>query len=217
MKKLLLPATIITFSLVLAACKPKPATDTLAVPPIQEQTQQEVVGEANQIANAMQSGQSLKCTITHKTDGSVMTYVVKGKQFRMDGAPVPVTSAGDANEVGHAISDGTLLYSWSTPSNKGFKMTIPTEEELKAQADQYKNMAPDFSKPEVVEEYENDYTIQCDSAVLTNADFTPPTDVEFQDLSAMMDDAKNQMEKAQQGLTPEQKQQMEEALKKMGQ
>lgn len=217
MKKLLVPVTLITFSLALAACKPKPATDTLADLPTQEQTQQEVVSEANQIANAMQSGQSLKCTVTHNTDGSVMNYAVKGKLFKVDGMAVPVTSAGDAQEVGHAINDGTYLYSWSTPSNKGFKMTIPSEEELKAEAEKYQDMAPDFSRPEVMEEYENDYTIQCDPATLTEADFTPPSDVQFQDISAMMENAKTQMEQAQQGMTPEQKQMMEDALKQAGQ
>lgn len=205
MKKYLLLLPLL-FVFILAGCQ-RQAADTATTPSVQ--AEQPSNREMQQIATAIQSGQALKCTITEKDTGQSMEYGVQGKNFRMDNFIQPVDTQ-DSTQQGHVLSDGQFFYSWTTPANTGFKMQIPDEEAMKEQYD----TLPDFSNEEALREYEQNYTLNCDPTSFPNGYFTAPTNVQFQDMTVMMENVLNQ---AQQGMSEEQQQQLEEAMKKYGQ
>lgn len=217
MKTILTLATVVTTSLILGGCTLPSflsrSNDSSATTAPTSETSTEAETAAAQIAQAMEKGSSLHCTAVNTDTNGSYDFYVKGKQFRMDGKMTTDSKV----ETYHAINDSEYLYSWNDSESKGVKMAIPSEEELKAQAEQYKeylNTMPDLSNAQSVEEYENQgYSIDCQPAVIDDAQFVAPTTVEFQDMSSMME----QVKQAMPSLTPEQQRQMQDAMKQFGQ
>lgn len=209
MKKTLLVTSLLSFAVVFSACSKQTTTTTPAA--LENQSESEMMSESQEIARAMASNQALQCTFTNKTNNQTMSYAVKGKSFRMDGTAQIGT---DSDEQTHMISDGTYFYSWASPTNQGVKMAIPDEETLKEQAGQL-NQMPDFSNDETLAQYENDYTINCEPASFDDSHFLPPTDVQFQDMSALMKNMSNQVP-TQNSLSEEEKRELDALMQQYG-
>lgn len=212
-KPLLLGTTLIVSSLLLSACIPglTKKSDTTT----QSETKSVEGSTAQQMLAGLQSGQSLKCNVTNTTDNQTFTYYLKDKKFRMDGT----TTVDGQAQTTHAINDSIYVYTWTDSQNQGVKMKVPTAEELAQQADQYKDYLdknPDLTDADVVKQYEDSgYTIKCDPAGVDDGLFVPPTTVQFQDLSAMMENATKLMKDAPAGqMTPEQLEAYKNAMDK---
>lgn len=193
----------------LSACSAlqKPGQDTSTAVP----TPTPNIAESNELAEAMKNGQPMNCTITNETRNETITFKTKGQKVRMTGI-----AASGQNQPGSMINDGEFIYVWSETDNKGFKSKVPDMADMENMNDEMaksQNGMPDFSDEAVQKQYQEDgYAINCAPGEVADSEFTPPTNVEFQDFSAMMDAAM----KAQGAMTPEQKAQMEAMMKQQG-
>jgi hypothetical protein len=186
MKRTIISLALITSSaLLLGGCTLFPSPNTTA-----PQTEKEVVNEAKQFTDAIKSGKPTYCKMTKGSD--TMEYWVKGKLFKMNST---TTTTDDkikktVTTNSHTISDATYMYSWGDQMKQGFKMRIPTEEELQKMtedAKKYQDAAPKFEDETGYDKLKSDgYTINCKNTDLTEADFVPPTEVSFVDPAEMM-------------------------------
>ncbi len=167
---------------------------------------------ANQLEAILSTGGSARCTMT-KTDGTgdQITYAIKGKKMRMEGAP-----GSSSKNDGTVINDGSYLYIWEKGKTEGIKSKIPTEQEmekLKEKSESMMQNSPNLSDEAIRKEYEDQgYRIDCKASTIMDSEFVPPTTVKFTDTSALMENAAKMMEEAANELTPEQKAQMQQYL-----
>ncbi len=199
--------SIVALPLFLAGCS---TTSAPSVTPTPSPTEIEET-TANQLETILASGGSARCTMS-KTDGtSEITYSIKGKKMRMEGAPGATTQNN-----GSVISDGSYLYIWENGKTEGIKSKIPTEQEmekLKEKSEAYMQNSPNLSDDAVRKEYEDQgYRIDCKGAQIPDSEFVPPTTIKFTDTTALMENAAKMMEESSKDLTPEQKAQMQKYL-----
>lgn len=209
MKKSLL-ASLALGSILLAGCKakaPTAATDTTSTATAENQGS--MTDKMKAWAQAASVGGGLRCSFTSKTTTTPAEYVVKGKKLHMKGVTaVQTTPTTGETYTGEMIVDESFVYTWDTATKVGMKMAIPSEEELKKLAPS----TPDFTSEESFKKFEDDgYSIDCTPGIVSDAEFVPPTDVEFKDYSAMMQDT---MKKVQEKMSDDQKKQIEDAMKK---
>ncbi|TXH05027.1 MAG: hypothetical protein E6R05_02390 [Candidatus Moraniibacteriota bacterium] len=146
----------------------------------------EQVKEATQWAAAIASGKPTLCAMTKGEDK--MDYLIKGKKMKA----TMVTTVESKKLTSYMVNDEKYLYMWEDGKEVGTKMAIPTEEETKKMADyaqeDTKNMpdTPSFDSESGFDSLKNEgYTIKCDGSSSTDADFVPPQNVKFTDLSEM--------------------------------
>lgn len=195
-------------ALLLGACTSRqPSPESLA-----PQTQQQAMNEFQEVSAAIQAGQSVRCEMI-KTDGTeTMTYLMKGKKMKMN----TVVTAENGLQPGTMISDGEYFYIWNVDTNEGVKSKLPSEEDVKAVAEQQGRELPDFSKEEEKQKYEDlGYRVDCQVAEVADAEFVPPANVQFRDMSQLMNNVQQMMKQDSDKLSPEQQKAMEESVKKM--
>jgi hypothetical protein len=128
-------------------------------------------GILSDLKAALSSGAGYKCT--YDFNGMTSESWVKGKKF--------ASKTNVDNQVGHTISDGTWMYSWEDGQRQGVKFNIEEMKRLgeKSQGGQQKQPSMD----EVANAASN---VRCAPEVMSDSTFTPPSDVEFQDMGAMV-------------------------------
>jgi len=175
MKKIIFPI-LLTASILLTACGPKtqPKQNQGSQTPNQQQ-------EKFSLKNALTAGQSLRCN--YEMNGDQITTLIKGNKYKIDG----MGSMGEANNGG-MVSDGTFMYMWDDETKKGTKYDIKVVQEMgkDSQEETENNDYSQFDFQEWAETQEGKYKIDCQPVVLTDAEFTPPSDVTFQDLTQTM-------------------------------
>ena len=130
--------------------------------------------EAVDIAAAMQIGKPVKCVF--EQEGQTATIYMKGSQMRMDTMPA------DA----HGIYTQDVMYSWS--GKQGMMVKMEDMKRLSGEQSPYKQP----SKEDVVASAQK-YDTKCETAIVDESMFTPPADIQFQDLSDMMKQAETAM------------------------
>ncbi|HEX7017847.1 MAG TPA: hypothetical protein VF209_02990 [Patescibacteria group bacterium] len=205
-KNTLLVTSLIVSSFALSACIPG-----LSKSP-EEQAARQQESEAKEMMAAMESGQSLKCSVTNSQTGDTGEYYIKGEKMRMSNT----ATIDGQTQTSHMINDGEFVYTWTDEPAQGVKMKMPTEEEMKAQEAEYEEYlgdTPDFSDEESIKEYEDSgYTIDCDPTDVLDSQFVPPSHIQFQDMSAMMEAAAKMAPEGGE-MTAEQQQAYEEMMK----
>lgn len=175
--------TILAVSTVaLSACIPglTKKTDAPAAP--QEQSAASKITEFAQLGAALATGKSVRCTITQDGSPTITQYMIKQKKMKM--------LANDPSKPDSAmamITDGEVLYTWDTVKKVGTKFLIPKE--TTAQPTNQPEV-PDFSNPTEQEKLAAEgFKINCDVASLDDSEFVPPSDVQFTDMSALLENA----------------------------
>lgn len=161
---------IASSSILLAGCGPVAPTKITG-------TEQQKMEKMSQI---IASGGSASCTVTNLEDKSVVEYVISGKKIKMTGNKL----GGD--EKGTIISDTKYIYSWSDGQKTGFKMKNPTEEEIKANAEEAKKFEEsDPAREAQTFEDETKFKMECVKRGVPDSEFVPPANVKFIDPTEM--------------------------------
>ncbi len=167
-------------TLTLAACQP-PAENTDSAMETQTETQTTTEDFTGGLNELMQRGRDAMCTFTRTDDTGTMegtVYVARNGNMRGE-FMLHMEEYGDMQM--HMIRDGDFGYTWGFPSQtEGTKIAL--DDEMKP-VDQNEN-EPSLDDPM---EY------RCTSWRADNRMFTPPSNVEFQDISAMMEQMMQQM------------------------
>lgn len=140
--------------------------------------------QTTSLKNLMASANNQQCTYNDGSGNSGTTYISNGKMrgdFEAKNQDMIITS--------HMISDGKDAYVWSDGEPKGFKMSLASVENVQANAQAQQQQTMDINK---------EFEYSCASWSVDTSVFTPPSNVEFQDMSAMMENANKMMENANQ-------------------
>ncbi|TAK95857.1 hypothetical protein EPO05_03095 [Patescibacteria group bacterium] len=133
--------------------------------------------KAQEIKDAITGGQKLKCSykITDgQGAGTESVYYVQGKKFR--------SSFAANGETFNSVSDGEVVYSWSSKTKQGSKMNIACMEDLAKSVPQAQSDQVNYEAPEDFVDSQNN--ISCEST--SDIDFSVPSDVKFTDACAEM-------------------------------
>ena len=158
--------TIIFLLLLIACAAPQPAPAPMAKTDTVEPVAK---AGALDIATAVKLGKPIKCVTEQQ--GQTSTMYMKGSMMRMDTMPA------DA----HAIYTSDMMYTWN--GKQGMMMKMEDIKNMAAeQAQAYKPKTPQ----EVVSNAEQNPNARCEAFEVPQDMFTPPSDVKFEDLAAMM-------------------------------
>lgn len=195
MKKLLSLGVTIA---VLSGCNTQTSTPTV-------QTPEQTGSEYEEVANSLLAGKSVRCLMTNTSDGNTMSYAMKGEKVRLNNSSAAQTSAS-----GEMIMDGEYVYTWSNDKKEGTKYKIPPATDQASPDGTQIESTTEF-KPEDIQDYQNmGYIVDCKEENISDSEFTPPTDVTFTDLSAMMEGLNNS--KTNPEMSEEQKAQFDKLL-----
>ncbi len=124
------------------------------------------------IQDALSKSVSLKCDFTDESGRKTVAYVKNGA-VRAD------IASPNANESGSVIVKDKKIYFWNAQG--GFMMEVPetTPEEGAAKPETMQGQ-------DIVGSLEQ-YKDSCNAAIVSDSLFTPPSDVDFQDFSKMME------------------------------
>ena len=213
MKKFIFPTLIVIFSsLVFSACK-KPFDQAVTTENKEEvalgKKEENKGGFSGTIKDLMSAGKAQKCVWTIPEQGSSTVYV-DGEKTRIE-INMPAIEDRPVQQM-ITISDPTWAYTWNPATKKGMKMNVEEMNEEAKEAEE--QMLADGDDDDDYQAMVNqDYEFKCESWKANASMFTPPTDVEFTDMNAVMDQVKQntqEMKKVCDMLTGEQK---EECLK----
>lgn len=137
-------------------------------------------GQFSSIKDALTKSVSLECEYKDPTSGENMKVWIKNGAIRSD------MPAQGGQEAGTMIMKDKKMYIWS--NKEGMVMSLETPEGTEGQTMDNENEAENLIKD--LEAYKND----CKPSVVSDSLFTPPTDVEFTDLSEMMKSGKGYYE-----------------------
>jgi len=137
------------------------------------------------ILSLLDGGKTVTCTVTLPDNkGSGTFYVASSRKF-----------AGDINTTGtdqkpiatHMISDGTYVYVWSAAMPMGIKMNLTAAKSAasNAQANQAVNMNQQVD-------------MQCGAWTVDDSKFAVPTNIQFRDMSTLLQGAGPQVTTAPQ-------------------
>lgn len=127
------------------------------------------------IAGLLAAGKSVNCTMIYPDDGGSGSVYVSGKKMRGD---FNVVADGKAYKSS-MIQDGDYMYMWSDADKKGTKFKIT--------AASPSTTAPNTQTQNV--DLNKEVDLQCSSEGVDPSKFVLPTDVEFTDMSAIMEKA----------------------------
>lgn len=131
------------------------------------------------IANLLTSGKNVNCTMNYPDGKGSGTIYVSGKKMRGD-FTVNVETIGEVKSS--MIQDGEYAYMWSDADKKGTKFKVSGIPAPSPTADS-NNQSVDLNQ---------EVDLKCSSWGVDPSKFTVPSDVEFTDMSAMMEKVQDQ-------------------------
>jgi len=192
MKKTIIIIVIIILLLVVAGYFMLVKNKSAQIGPLGQTQSSGTAGVKEGLLGILQSTSGVKCSVNDPTTG---TYAVisKGDKVRIEGMnflnPTGQTATG---EKGGMINDGTWAYIWS--GTQGSKFNIK-DMQAATQAQNPNEKAAnwqDWAKSM----QESGAKYNCNPAVATDADFTPPSNVTFQDFGELLKGLKNMQQNA---------------------
>ena len=137
------------------------------------------IGEkmSGSIADLINAGKSLQCSFSSSADGysSDGTVFVSGSNVRGDFN----SEQGGKETQSHMIQNGENIYTWTDEPKQGMVMKISKEDAQKYK-DEAESSAGSFNM-------DDSYEYSCMPWGSDSSKFTPPSDVQFTDLSAQME------------------------------
>lgn len=140
------------------------------------------VNKKTSIKELLGLGQEQKCTWVSEVEGDKSSgmMLIKGNKFRQ--SVISKTNDDKENSM-EIVTDGVWTYLWN-PKTKEQGMKIKVTEEQKADTQKLANGTLDLGK---------EFNYNCSPASVSDAEFVPPTDVEFMDLEALQNQFKDLM------------------------
>lgn len=137
------------------------------------------------IKDLLRMGKALKCT-WQGADGSGGETYVDGKKTYTHIINVPVGPSGEMGDS-FVITDDAWMYTWSSISKDGIKMSMATVEGANDMSMPVGTEGDgDVNDAEEKFDMQEEYDYSCMPWIVDQAVFTPPTDIVFADMNAMM-------------------------------
>jgi len=156
----------------------------------QNQTEQAKPGIKESLLGLLEKGTGIKCAVEDAQGKYDVT--AQGEKVRIDGMDFPDPKNPQASQKGSMINDGTWAYIWN--GKEGMKFNLKDMEQAGGQAANPQEKNYDWkSWAQGMETKGAKY--DCSPTVATDADFSPPSDVKFQDLGELLKNVQQQMQK----------------------
>lgn len=186
-KKFILMALVLFVStLALSACFPKKSVQQEAVDSMVAQSEDGIF--SGSLKQLMGMGKAQKCTWKGEQGEEGVVYT-DGTRSRFEASGYSMM--GDDQEENSelvtmfGINDDEYVYTWSSQSKEGMKMSNETEEEQQ-EMEEYDSEKYDSSMDyRSMSEYDFEY--KCEGWSVDENMFVPPSDIEFKDLTKMME------------------------------
>ncbi len=174
MKKLKIVA-MATGILLLAGCGNKPADKAGEVG---VETKNDNGGVVSSIKDAMGLGKTMRCTyrIKDQNGESTVTTYVDGKKYATE-----MNIAGNKQRM---VYNEEAMYTWQEGQKQGMKMTKACTEEMDANIPEDSESNEDIPEIDAEDAFDGAMDVKCEE--VSNADFSIPNDVEFQDQCEML-------------------------------
>lgn len=188
MKKIKLLPVLIVATLILSACGKEKINEGMD---INEENNQTEISEKKSLKELLGLGISQKCTfeISDEAQTTKGELLIDGNKFKQSMEMMTEEGLMKVN----TISDGEYFYSWNEGiEGSGTKMKIEKENEVSEE---------DVQEQENIN-WEEKFDYKCSPVVLSEADFALPTDIEFVDLSEMIQNFENMTPEELQRLVP---------------
>lgn len=173
---------VIASSLMLSACRKLPGQQQSDSTQDQQQDHKQAGqsgGFTGTIKNLISLGEAQKCTWVVEGQGASEVYT-DGEKSRVE------TTTPHGQMI--MINDAEAIYSWDPQTKKGMKMMPEDMKSEEAMIDEEEAMKV---IPEEEIDYEQvttrEYEFSCESWSVNPTMFTPPTDIEFTDMNAMVE------------------------------
>ncbi|MGI5827870.1 MAG: hypothetical protein ACOX6V_02490 [Patescibacteria group bacterium] len=151
----------------------------------QEEQSEQTIG--NSLKSIFSRGESAKCT--YNEDGAEITVAIKGNKTRVYG--IDYNPETEAIEEGGVINDGEWVYFWDGSTKAGIKYKISALEGLANEDTGTNEQAESWGDMEKwADEIEDDYEVNCTPQTISDSEFTPPSDIQFQDMAQLMESVK---------------------------
>jgi hypothetical protein len=143
--------------------------------------------DSNSLKQLLTTGTSAKCS--YEMDGVKVETLVKDKKMRVKGIGFGELGTGEM------INDGETIYVWNNENKSGIKYNI---EELKSlgedeqqQKERFDQLPQGVDDPQKwADEMEQKYQVSCEKISVDDAEFVVPTEVNFQDLTELIQNIK---------------------------
>ncbi|MFA6383445.1 MAG: hypothetical protein WCX17_03405 [Parcubacteria group bacterium] len=134
-------------------------------------------GIKDSLLGILQSATGVKCSVTDAN--GTYTVIAKGDKVKVEGIN-SINPQTQKEEKGTMINDGTWAYIWT--GKQGMKFNLKDTQQGTAnpegESTDWKNWAQQMQN--------SGAKYDCNPTVATDADFTPPSNVTFQDLGELM-------------------------------
>lgn len=146
----------------------------------QNQEEQASPGIKESLLGLLEGAAGVSCAV--EDANGKYTVTAKGERAKIEGMDFPDPQNPSVMEKGTIINDGDWAYMWS--GKEGIKFNLKEMEQGSAPTQNSQENASDWKEwAKGMEESGAKY--DCQPTVATDADFTPPSDVKFQDLGEM--------------------------------
>lgn len=131
------------------------------------------------IKDALSKNMTLVCDFTDEYGNATKSYV--------KGGAVRVSMTGDGRQAGEIIINNKKMYMWDNKKKEGFVYTIPDEPEDNQTGVTSQDIVSSESYLDMIDKYKD----SCKVATVEDSYFEVPTDINFQDMSKLLEDIKN--------------------------
>ncbi|HCP08850.1 MAG TPA: hypothetical protein DIT25_03580 [Candidatus Moranbacteria bacterium] len=131
----------------------------------------------------LENTSGIKCSVEDET--GKYTVVARGQKAKIEGIAFANPLSGGEEEKGAMINDGTWAYMWG--GKEGIKLNIAEMEKFSEQYGDQDNEVSDASdwRDWAKEMETSGAKYDCSPTVATDSDFTPPSEVVFQDFGQL--------------------------------
>lgn len=126
------------------------------------------------IKSLLGAGKNISCDIVYKDDKGSGKIFVADKKFRGDFETVTNSVASKS----HMIQDGINVYMWTDDKKEGTKFSMEAMMKIASSPNPQTQQSADL---------DSNVDMKCSSWTVDNSKLTPPMDVTFQDMTAMME------------------------------
>ncbi len=189
MKKISFLTFVLLATVFLSGCGQNTNNPTSSDEKNNEEVEQQ--NDQKKLAKMIENGEGVKCSVEDEM-GKYELWAQNGK-MKIDGIEYAGMKEGEGNKKGTMINDGIYVYIWS--GKEGTKMIIKNENKNSNQSEKVEEVSVDNENDwsDWVEEKDKvGAKYECQASNLSDADFTPPADVNFQDFSDVLKNFESQ-------------------------
>ncbi len=140
------------------------------------------------LKNILTGGKTQSCTIEYPNNMGSGTFYVSDKKFAGE---FTIKEQGGKEITGHSVSDGTYVYVWSTAAPTGIKMKLDAV--INAPTGSAQTGSVDFSQ---------EVSYKCSPWITDSSKFQLPSNIQFTDVSGLMNQVKPSAGTQTQGTSP---------------